>query len=638
MSDVLACLHERLTEDPGVESIAAADFTMLEDALAAQGPEGLAGLPDGTGFFAAFVRALASGDAGRPILAAAMDELQSRGAWEVLDAAARCAGGSEPDSPFAAERIRALAHGEDAGALASFAAIVAASDPRKIPARYRTAVADALDDAGVDGLARCVRLSSMESVMHKGEPDEVEAWFEAITEEATPDEVATVLAALDLTLKRDLGDRVTAYLELAGLALASRGAHRAVWNLVLGVARATGKPSEELCDLAAGALEELWSDGQRSEARIREARGAFRASDPAQELERIDRALCWGPGGFVQVDRRYHFRITACDGNVIELATPMGERREEPLDPERHRLVSADAWPVQLAFFKKDAQRMVRETPLAALGAIVESRPELSDAGLRSELTSNELIEASAWDDWFSTVREGINRGEGAVSYDARRRRFVPGAPEPKAIKRPSAARPKKKKSSAETATDDTRETPGMQGITDDGRVEFDLKDVPEFLALVKEVEKEVATLDRELRVELPRRLQVAAAHGDLSENAEYDAAKERRSYVEAHLGQLSARLMSIRKFDRIRCRENEAAIFRSVLIEDVPNGPAQTIHLVPNEFADPDRRFVSIGSPLGRGIHRKEVGEKVTLELPAGTRDVKICAVGTFGATLESS
>ena len=141
-----------------------------------------------------------------------------------------------------------------------------------------------------------------------------------------------------------------------------------------------------------------------------------------------------------------------------------------------------------------------------------------------------------------------------------------------------------------------------------------------------------VKALERELRIEIPKKLATAAAHGDLSENAEYDAAKERKAYVEGLLLELIPRVRSVAAIDGVRCRRDQAALLRSVRIAELPEERSRTVHLVPNELADPERSYVSVGSPLGKALNRRTCGDEVELQLPAGTRVVRICAVGAFG------
>src|SRR3984893_17976266 len=117
---------------------------------------------------------------------------------------------------------------------------------------------------------------------------------------------------------------------------------------------------------------------------------------------------------------------------------------------------------------------------------------------------------------------------------------------------------------------------------------------------LKKKLEDEIAALDMELRVELPREIAKARAHGDLSENAEYHAAKERQGHVNARLGQLRARLREVSMIDESRIPRDRVGLGSTVVVLDVGKGEEMTYKLVTTEEADVAKGRTSTTSPIG--------------------------------------
>src|SRR5437667_8589781 len=104
---------------------------------------------------------------------------------------------------------------------------------------------------------------------------------------------------------------------------------------------------------------------------------------------------------------------------------------------------------------------------------------------------------------------------------------------------------------------------------------------------LKKKLEEEIAALDNELRIELPREILKARAHGDLSENAEYHAAKERQGLVNARLGQLQARLREFSMIDLSKLPRDRVGLGSHVVVLDLRKDEEVTYNLVTSEEAD---------------------------------------------------
>src|ERR1700728_2866706 len=150
-------------------------------------------------------------------------------------------------------------------------------------------------------------------------------------------------------------------------------------------------------------------------------------------------------------------------------------------------------------------------------------------------------------------------------------------------------------------------------------------------LDLKKKLEEEIAALDLELRVELPREISKARAHGDLSENAEYHAAKERQGIVNMRLGQLRARLRELSMVDMDRIPRDRVGLGSSVTVMDLTKDEEITYHLVTSEEADVAQGRISTTSPIGRGLIGKQVGDTVKVQIPDGIREMEIIQLITI-------
>lgn len=148
---------------------------------------------------------------------------------------------------------------------------------------------------------------------------------------------------------------------------------------------------------------------------------------------------------------------------------------------------------------------------------------------------------------------------------------------------------------------------------------------------LKKKLEDEIAALDMELRVDLPREIAKARAHGDLSENAEYHAAKERQGMVNARLGQLRARLRELSMIDFTRIPHDRVGLGSHVRVLDLTKDEEITYKLVTSEEADVANGCISTTSPIGRGLLGKQVGDTVKVVIPDGTREMEIIHLTTI-------
>ena len=148
---------------------------------------------------------------------------------------------------------------------------------------------------------------------------------------------------------------------------------------------------------------------------------------------------------------------------------------------------------------------------------------------------------------------------------------------------------------------------------------------------IVKKLKDEIKVLEEELHVELPRALKVAREHGDLSENADYDAAKERQGYVNARLGQLRKRLaeLSMVNFDKIP--QGKVSFGSKVTLYDLEKEEEVVYKLVMSEDADVAKGLISTTSPIGRALMGKEEGDEVNVQTPGGLKNFEIAKLITI-------
>jgi transcription elongation factor GreA len=150
-------------------------------------------------------------------------------------------------------------------------------------------------------------------------------------------------------------------------------------------------------------------------------------------------------------------------------------------------------------------------------------------------------------------------------------------------------------------------------------------------LEIRKKLEEEMAALEYELRNELPREILKARAHGDLSENAEYHAAKERQGFVNARLGQLQRRAGELAMIDFTKIPHDRVGLGSRVVVLDVKKDEKFTYLLVTSEEADAPTGKISTGSPIGRSLLGKEVGDTVNLQAPGGAKELEILELLTI-------
>lgn len=153
---------------------------------------------------------------------------------------------------------------------------------------------------------------------------------------------------------------------------------------------------------------------------------------------------------------------------------------------------------------------------------------------------------------------------------------------------------------------------------------------------LKKKLEEEIRALDYELNHELPKELKKALAHGDLSENAEYSAAKERQDYVQARLAQLTKRLSSLSLVNFNNIPRDSVAFGSTVRLYDVDKGTEIEYKIVSSEEADVAKGMISTSSPIGRSLIGKKVGDTAIVQTPSGKKEFEVLKLSTIHDEME--
>jgi transcription elongation factor GreA len=129
-------------------------------------------------------------------------------------------------------------------------------------------------------------------------------------------------------------------------------------------------------------------------------------------------------------------------------------------------------------------------------------------------------------------------------------------------------------------------------------------------------------------RIANSRAIEVARGHGDLSENADYSAAKEEQGMIEARIREYEAKLTLAEVIDPTKLSGSRVKFGATVTIEDTDSGEAQTYTIVGEHEADIKRGRISIGAPVARAMIGKEVGDTVTVQNPKGKREYEVTKV----------
>ena len=150
-------------------------------------------------------------------------------------------------------------------------------------------------------------------------------------------------------------------------------------------------------------------------------------------------------------------------------------------------------------------------------------------------------------------------------------------------------------------------------------------------LPIVKKLQAELEDLDREYRIELPRLIGEAVAQGDLSDNAEFQAAKQRQEFVQARIVHLKERLSSLSMINVANIPRDRIGFGSTVVLEDVESGEEKTLMIVLPEEVDASAGKISVRSPVGQALVGRQEGDEVSIAAPGGVREFTISSLSTL-------
>jgi len=150
-------------------------------------------------------------------------------------------------------------------------------------------------------------------------------------------------------------------------------------------------------------------------------------------------------------------------------------------------------------------------------------------------------------------------------------------------------------------------------------------------LKIVERLQNELAVLRRELNIELPKIIEEARAHGDLKENAEYHAAKEKQGMVSARVGNLEARIKELSIYNLSSIPREVVGYGSLVELEDLESGDTITYEMVFPEEVDMAAGRISLTSPVGQALLKRVEGDEVAIQLPNGRKKYQVLSVVTI-------
>jgi len=154
-------------------------------------------------------------------------------------------------------------------------------------------------------------------------------------------------------------------------------------------------------------------------------------------------------------------------------------------------------------------------------------------------------------------------------------------------------------------------------------------------LPVIQRLKKELQSLHYELAVEIPKILEEAVAHGDLSENAEYEAARARQDFIRARIAQKQTQVRALSVYTLADIPRGVVAYGSQVTIENVDTGTVERYQIVVPEEVDAANGCISLHSPLGRALMNKAAGDEVEVQSPNGKRSYQIVELTTIHDTV---
>ncbi len=153
---------------------------------------------------------------------------------------------------------------------------------------------------------------------------------------------------------------------------------------------------------------------------------------------------------------------------------------------------------------------------------------------------------------------------------------------------------------------------------------------------LIEKLNTEAEELQHELNNELPEEIEKAVAQGDISENSEFEAARDRQQLVQAKLRQIARRLSELKELDEQEIPEDRVGFGSLVTVRDTDDGTEEEFKLAFGDDIDFENSEISMESPIGQALLGKEVGEEVSARLPNGRVNYEIVELTTLPQMAE--
>lgn len=153
---------------------------------------------------------------------------------------------------------------------------------------------------------------------------------------------------------------------------------------------------------------------------------------------------------------------------------------------------------------------------------------------------------------------------------------------------------------------------------------------------LREKLSEEAEELLHELNVELPKEIEEAVDHGDLSENSEYEAARDRQQFVQARLDYISRRLSELSELDLDTIPEDRVGFGSKVRVRDQDDGSEETYTLAMGDFIDFEAGEISMDSPIGKSLLGSQEGDEVTAVTPGGELHYEVLEVTTMHEMMD--
>ena len=156
--------------------------------------------------------------------------------------------------------------------------------------------------------------------------------------------------------------------------------------------------------------------------------------------------------------------------------------------------------------------------------------------------------------------------------------------------------------------------------------------------SILKKLDNELSESQKELQVDIPEALKIAREHGDLKENAEYKAAKERQVFLELRVSLLQKRISDVTSLDMQRIPRDRSGLGSTLLLSDLNTGEEKKYRLVFPEDVDPEVGKISTASPIGKALMGKQEGDEVIVPLPDQRKEYEVTRIITVHDNSEEN